>query len=114
MTKKPTYEELIQRVKELENESLKHKWVEEALRESERRYRDLYENAPNAYFSVSARDGLILRCNSAAVRLLGYDKKTIKGMKVFDLYADTPHGSPMAQEVFNRFKAGESIRDVEL
>ena len=60
MTKKPTYEELIQRVKELEDESLKHKWVEEALRESERRYRDLYENAPNAYFSGSrSRDLLI-------------------------------------------------------
>lgn len=114
MTKKPTYEELIQRVKELENESLKHKWVEEALRESERRYRDLYENAPNAYFSVSALDGSILRCNSAAVRLLGHDKKTIVGIKVLDLYAETPHGLLIAKEVFNRFKEGESIRDVEL
>ncbi|MBL7204368.1 MAG: PAS domain S-box protein [Desulfobacteraceae bacterium] len=114
MTKKPTYEELIQRVKELENESLKHKWVEEALRESERRYRDLYENAPNAYFSVSALDGSILRCNSAAVRLLGHNKKTIVGIKVLDLYAETPHGLLIAKEVFNRFKEGESIRDVEL
>ena len=114
MTKKPTYEELIQRVKELENESLKHKWVEEALRESERRYRDLYENAPNAYFSVSALNGSILRCNSAAVRLLGHGKKTIVGMKVLDLYAETPHGLLMAKEVFNRFKDGESIRDAEL
>lgn len=114
MDKKPTLEELAQRIKELEKESLKYKWVEEALRESERRYRDLYENAPNAYFSVRALNGSIVRCNSAAVRLLGYDKKTILRMKVIDLYAETPHGLLMAKEVFNRFKEGESIRDVEL
>ena len=114
MSKQPTREELLQRIKDLENESLKYKWVEGALRASERRYRDLYENAPNAYFSVSALDGSILKCNSAAVRLLGHDKKTILRMKVLDLYAETPHGLQIAKEVFNRFKEGESIRDVEL
>jgi len=35
-------------------------------------------------------------------------------MKVFDLYSDTPHGLSKAEEVFRHFKAGESIRDVEL
>jgi Nif-specific regulatory protein len=88
--------------------------VEKALRESEERYRDLYENAPNAYFSVRAINGSILRCNSAALQLLGYDRKTMMGMKVFDLYAETLHGVSRAKEVFKRFKAGESIRDVEL
>jgi len=86
----------------------------EALRESEERYRDLYENAPNAYFSISAVDGSVLRCNSAALRLLGYDRETIMGMKAFDLYVDMPHGESKAREVFMRFKAGRSIRDVEL
>jgi PAS domain S-box-containing protein len=90
------------------------KHAEEALRESEGRYRDLYENAPNAYFSISTVDGSILRCNNAAMMLLGYDKKTILEMKAFDLYADTSDGLPKAQEVFKRFRAGESIRDVEL
>ena len=45
------------------------KHAEEALMESEERYRDLYENAPNAYFSISAADGSILRCNNAAVHV---------------------------------------------
>ncbi len=90
------------------------KRAEEAKEQSELQYRDLYENAPNAYFSVRVEDGSILRCNSAALRLLGYDKKTFIGMKVFDLYADTPDGKSKAHRIFKRFRAGESIRDVEL
>jgi PAS domain-containing protein len=73
MMKKPTYEQLFKRVQDLEKGSLKRKWVEKALLESERRYRDLYENAPNAYFSVSALAGSILRCNSAALRFASVD-----------------------------------------
>ncbi len=35
------------------------------------------------------------------------------GMKVFDLYADNPHGISKAKKVFKRLKKGELIRDVE-
>jgi Nif-specific regulatory protein len=88
--------------------------LEKALKQIERRYRDLYEKAPNPYFSISAADGSIIMCNSAALRLLGYARKTMMRMNVFDLYADTPHGKPKAKEIFKRFSAGESTRDVEL
>jgi PAS domain S-box-containing protein len=114
MSKAPTYEELQQRIKALENEALEREQIKEALRHSEERFRDLYENAPNAYFSISPADGAILRCNVTALRLLGYDRETLMQMKVFDLYAPTPHGQPKANEVFKRFREGESIRDVEL
>ncbi len=105
------YDELNKTLRKSEEERRR---VEEAVRESEENYRDLYENAPNAYFSVSAVDGSILRCNTATFRLLGYDKETILGMKALDLYANTPDGLSKAQEVFKRFKAGESIKDIEL
>ena len=114
MIKKPTYEELEQKVKELEKETLRRKELEEVLWKSKEQYLDLYENAPNAYFSVSAEDGSILRCNTAALKLLGYDRDTLMGMEVFDLYADNPHGISKAQEVFKDFKKGESIRCVEM
>ena len=114
MPKKPTYKESERRVKASNKHTIESKRAEEALRESEERYRDLYENAPNAYFSISAIDGSILGCNSAATRLLGYDRETLMRMKVFDLYVDTPHDESKAREVFMRFKAGRSIRDVEL
>ena len=98
MARKPSYEELERKITELEMEAVERKRADEAVRESQERYRDLYENAPNAYFSVSAADGSIL--------ILGYDRDTVVGTKVVDLYADTPHGRPKAQEVFNRFKDG--------
>ncbi len=114
MSNKRTYEKSGERIKALKQKTIEVENVEKALRESEKRYRDLYENAPNAYFSINAIDGSVLRCNSKALQLLGYDKKTIIGMKVFDLYADSPYGLPKAKEVFKRFQAGERIRDVEL
>jgi len=90
MNKKPTYEELEQISRKLEKEIERRKKAEEALRESEELYRGLFENAPNANFSISAEDGSILRCNTAASNLIGYERAALIGMKVFDFYADTP------------------------
>ncbi len=114
MRKKPSYEELQQKVKASEKQILELKAAEAALRGSEQKYRDLFEKAPVAYFSISRDDGSILRFNSEAVRLLGYKKETLAQMKVFDLYADTAHGVSQAKALFERFQAGESIRDEEL
>ncbi len=89
------------------------KRAEEALRESEERYRDLHENAPTAYFVVDL-DGRISRANRFAAELLGYDTDTLVGRPVFDVYADTPAGKEMAERIFERFRAGEDTRDVEV
>jgi len=83
------------------------------LKQSEEQYRDLYEEAPNAYFSVGV-DGLIKRANRSAVELLGYSEDELVGRPVADLYADTPNGKAKAQEMFQRFLAGEEIRNEEL
>ena len=114
MREKVSYEELQQKAKALEKHVRKLKAVERELRESEQKYRDLYENAPIAYFSISSNDGSILRFNSEAMHLLGYKKETLAQMKVFDLYADTLHGASKAKALFERFQAGESIRNEEL
>ena len=114
MRKKPSYEELQQQVKALEKHLIEVKKCEAALRSSEQNYRDLFENAPIAYFSISRNDGSILRFNSEAVRLLGYKKETLAQMNVFDLYADTAHGVSRAKALFRRFQTGESVRNEEL
>ena len=105
--------ELRRASEQLEQQIAERKQAEEALQEREKRYRDLYEEAPNAYFSVGA-DGRIERANRSARELLGYSRYELVGRPVFDLYADTENGKPKAQEVFERFLAGEEIRDQEL
>ena len=85
----------------------------QALIESEERYRDLYENAPNAYFSVGT-DGRIRRCNRRAGELLGYSTESLIGQPIFELYADTPLGKAKAAEVFQRFRSGQEVTDEEM
>ena len=80
----------------------------------ERQYRDLYDNAPIAYFTVNAVDGRILNCNKAAQNLLGYSRNAILQMNVLELYAESLDGLLRAEKVFKDFKAGKSIRNIEL
>jgi len=87
--------------------------AEELLRESEAQLLDLYEGAPNAYFSIGT-DGLIRRCNRRAGELFGYPVEELVGRPVLELYADTPQGKEKASAVFQRFIAGERVTDEEL
>ena len=114
MPKSPSYEELHQKVNALEKQVIEIKKSEAVLRGNEQDYRDLYENAPIAYFSIKRNDGTIARFNYEAVRLLGYRQETLAQMNVLDLYADTAHGIARAKALFERFQAGESVRDEEL
>ncbi len=89
------------------------KQAEEALKESEAQYRDLYENAPIAYCTVGL-DGRIQRANRRAVEMFGYSPDELIGRQVLDLYADTPARKERAQALFQRFRAGEGIDGEEL
>ncbi len=91
----------------------KHR-IERKLKNSEARYRDLYENAPTALFSVSAADYVILDVNKKALELFGYDRDTLIGMNVFDLYIDSPDGLEKAKQVAGDFRKGGPVRDVEM
>ncbi len=52
--------------------------IEESLRESERKYRDLYDNAPDMYLSLD-RDGIVTDCNETGARMLGSAKERVVG-----------------------------------
>ena len=90
-----------------------HRESEDALRESEEKFRDLYENAPNAYFSID-EDGLIKNCNKKAGELLEYPVEEIIGKPRDILYADTPNGKKKASRIIKEFMAGCRIDDEEL
>ena len=85
----------------------------ENLRDSEARLWDLYDNAPNAYFSVGT-DGLIRKCNKSAEELLGYPREMLEGKRVLDLYMDGPEGKERATKVFQKFISGEQVTGDEL
>ncbi len=76
--------------------------------ESENLYRDLFQEAPKACFSISP-DGRVRMANRCALELLRYQLHEVVGRLVLDLYADTPVGKAKAQEVFARFRAGMEI-----
>jgi len=109
----------IERVRFLERigayigEALHTVMAEKVIEESERHYRDLYDEAPNAYFSIGA-DGCIRQANRSAVGLLGCSLDELIGRPVLDLYADTPNGKPKAEGVLQRSRAGKEIRGEEL
>ncbi|WP_051305385.1 PAS domain-containing hybrid sensor histidine kinase/response regulator [Desulfogranum mediterraneum] len=57
MADKPSYEELAQRVQELELDQLRHRRTEQALKESEEEYRTLLEGIPDLIYSYSTTKG---------------------------------------------------------
>ncbi|UCH42444.1 MAG: PAS domain S-box protein [Dehalococcoidales bacterium] len=83
------------------------------LKQSEDQYRDLYDEAPNAFFSVGI-DGRIERVNRSATELLGFSVSELIGRPVLDLYADTTSGKTKAQDIFNRFRSGQEVHGEEL
>jgi len=70
MVRKPTYEELEQRVKEFEEEGIKRKQAEEALGQVEIKYRQLVDNANDAIFI--AQDEIIKFPNPKTEEMTGY------------------------------------------
>lgn len=80
MAKKPTIEELEQKVKELQNETLRRKRAEEALLQSEERYRTIFESTGTATITGD-ESTIIVMANSEFEKLSGYSKGEIEGKK---------------------------------
>ena len=85
MTKKPTYQELEQRVERLEKEVLECRRSEKALRESEESYRIIMAAAPDAITITRIEDTRYLEVNDAFCRLTGYSREEAIGKTSFDL-----------------------------
>jgi PAS domain S-box-containing protein len=81
---KPTYEELEQRVKELEEEAARHKQIEEALQESEKKYRSLFQSSFDG-IAESGFKGNLIAFNSAFANMVGYSDEELKKLKCQDL-----------------------------
>lgn len=81
---------------------------EKVLRDSEKLFKDLYENAPNPYLSVSG-DLIILNCNTSAEELFKYKKNELIGKPVSLLFVDFPETDENSMGVFRRFDHSHQI-----
>jgi len=100
MTKKPTYEELEQRIRELELEVAGHKQSDREMLESEKdKYHKLIQDSREAIVIVQGNE--IKFANKAALRMWGYqDEEGIMSAKMTDMIA------PEGREIM--LKRGES------
>ena len=88
------------------------KRAEYALRESEAKYIDLYDNAPDMYVLIDAHSASIEKCNQTLADALGCSKEEIIGRPVFDIYHPDCQG--WAKEAFQEFLAIGEVHDKEL
>ena len=67
--------------------SIEHKLLNEALRQSELRYRTLVESAPDGIVSLDA-EGRVIDCNQTLADLLGYSVAEVHGRHFSEFMAD--------------------------
>ena len=105
MPKKPTYEELEQRVKKLEKEAIGCKQVEEALRKSEEKYKILTTSSLTGIFIH--QDGRFVFVNDRFAKLHGYTTEELLGME-YKALIHPDDREIIAERVSKRLK-GESV-----
>jgi PAS domain S-box-containing protein len=88
------------------------KQAEDALRASEAKYADLYDDAPDMFVSLDMRAGEVVDCNKALVVALGYTKNEIVGRPMVDFY----HQDSMddARRAFKAFSETGEVRNAAL
>jgi PAS domain S-box-containing protein len=87
--------------------------AEQRLQDSEARYRDIFENAPNAYLIVG-NDMRIVSANRRVTEIFGYPLEEVVGAVIHSFLPDTPAGLSRSQEVGRKHLAGEEVSGWEL
>ncbi len=87
------------------------KRAEEALSESENRYRELFENASDLVYTHDL-DGRYLTINRAVEQITGYSQEEVLGMTWADVIAEDHR--PRLAEIAAALSAGTSSRSFEL
>lgn len=86
--------------------------LERRLRESERRYQDLYDNAPDMYLSVDTRSGRVVEFNGTFLKNTGYSEEALQGLHLLDLFPQPAQDA--ARGALGSLREGQSVNDLLL
>ena len=86
---------------------------EQKLRESEEKYRYLFEDSPFSIILISS-EGVIIDCNPATQLLGGYEKGDLIGKQFRDLTIIHPDFLPTLVDLFKRFIKGEILHRIDI
>jgi PAS domain S-box-containing protein len=100
MARKPTYEKLEKRVRELEKEALERNHAEKALRESEERYKAVFQSAAEGILVADIETRRFRYANPAIRRMLDYTEEELRQMNVADI-----HPKAALDHVISEFEA---------
>jgi PAS domain S-box-containing protein len=95
------------------NDITEKKLAEQKLRESEEKYRYLFEDSPFAIILIDS-NGEIIDINPATRTLGGYDKSDLQGKKFRNLTIIHPDFLPLLIDLFNRFIRREILHRIDI
>lgn len=87
--------------------------AEQNLHDSERRFRDLYDEAPIAYIYEDTESRFV-SANRAAMKLLGLKPEEVRGTRGLSLVASTPETQERVHRALKAVQKGEERACVEL
>jgi PAS domain S-box-containing protein len=85
--------------------------AQEALLESEEKFRMFFENEPEYCYMIS-QEGNILDINQSALKALGYDKNDIIGKPLNMVYS--PESQRKMKELFKKWRQTGTLKDEEI
>ncbi|MBK5099681.1 MAG: PAS domain S-box protein [Desulfobacteraceae bacterium] len=111
MTKKLAYEELEQRLDELEKETARRKQAERSLKKSEEEHQTILESIEDGYYEVNIPGDFTL-VNDSFCKILGYSKEEITGTN-YKQHMDQENTKTVYQAFNKVFRTGQPTKEFE-
>jgi PAS domain S-box-containing protein len=89
------------------------KLIEEKLKQSEEKYRHLFENSPFSIILFNSK-GIIQDCNTQTERIFGYTKKDLIGKNYIELGGNIVEDIKIIKDRFLSILKGDELEDIDI